>query len=51
MKKKTVKKLVLAKETVKKLESGKLQEVHGGWCYTGAAISCLFTASIQGTVC
>lgn len=40
MKKKTVKKLVLAKETVRSLELGKLQEVKGGACGTGGLLSC-----------
>ena len=37
---KTKKKLVLMKETLKKLESDKLQEVRGGICLTRGARSC-----------
>lgn len=41
MKKKSVKKLELSKETLKKLESDKLQEVHGGICTSGNPRSCV----------
>lgn len=43
-KKKTVKKtkkLELSKETLKNLESDKLQEVHGGICRTNLPQSCV----------
>jgi hypothetical protein len=41
MKKKTVKKLELSKETLKNLEGDKLQEVHGGICRTNSPLSCV----------
>jgi hypothetical protein len=47
--KKRVKKLELAKETVRDLGADKFPEVHGGACATGPAISCLFTASVHST--
>jgi hypothetical protein len=40
MKKKAEKKLVLAKETLKSLEPGKVREVQGGACMTGGIRSC-----------
>jgi cytoskeletal protein RodZ len=40
MKKKTQKKLELAKETVRALEAGKLQEIHGGACLSRGYLSC-----------
>jgi len=42
MKKKTVKKLELSKETLMNLEEDKLQEAHGGLCLTGTARSCSY---------
>jgi hypothetical protein len=43
MKKKAVKKLALAKETIKNLELNKLLQVQGGLCLTGAVPSCRFS--------
>jgi hypothetical protein len=40
MKKKTVKKLELTKETLKSLESDTLQKVPGGICRTSPYLSC-----------
>jgi hypothetical protein len=39
-KEKSEKKLELSKETLKNLETDKLQEVHGGFCLTRGQISC-----------
>lgn len=39
-KKKTEKKLELAKETVRVLQGGKLQEIHGGACLSAGYLSC-----------
>lgn len=48
MKKKLVKKLALSKETLKNLESDKLQDIQGGACVTSPFASC---ATVRSECC